>query len=306
MLFSVAYYGNGATNLEQAQTHKMDLSAKQMKLKPGMRILDLGCGFGGLRKYLSSKYHVSVVGVTNSREMAVAARDNCYGLNVEIRDMDWRDLDETEQFDRVVGIEVMFHCGRHNMDTLFKKIHQCLKPEGICVIQDFSCKPGCPNNFVTLQTYWFPGFYIFHKYQVLSVAERYFRTDCVLDMTDDIVKTCADILKNLEKSKNSGDWMFEENLYTIYKLFFLCAEPVVKSGMFNAYQITLKKSDKSCPTVDQYNLNDTFLRRNGCNDSEASPYLLEYLNLGLKLRISVQLSETMDCVINSYIRGFIY
>ncbi|XP_021959250.1 cyclopropane-fatty-acyl-phospholipid synthase [Folsomia candida] len=133
LLFSVSYYGRGAANIEDSQHHKMELTAEKLQLKAGMRVLDLGCGFGGLSRYLAKNFDIQVVGVTNSSSMAAYARDICYGLPVEIREIDWREISEEKAFDRIVGIEILFHIGSHNLEAFFKKLFNLLKPNGILV-----------------------------------------------------------------------------------------------------------------------------------------------------------------------------
>ena len=101
MNYSCGYWRNAKT-LNEAQINKMELIAQKLKLKPGMRVLDIGCGWGGLCKYLAEKYQVQVVGCTVSVEGAKLAQQRCENLPVDIRVIDYRDLDE--KFDRIVSV----------------------------------------------------------------------------------------------------------------------------------------------------------------------------------------------------------
>ncbi|CAL8100367.1 unnamed protein product [Orchesella dallaii] len=101
MNYSCGYWKT-AKSLAEAQTDKMDLIAKKLMLSPGMSVLDIGCGWGGLSKYLAENYGVRVVGITVSQEGAKYARERCSKLPVDIRLMDYRDLDE--KFDRIVSV----------------------------------------------------------------------------------------------------------------------------------------------------------------------------------------------------------
>lgn len=101
MSYSCAYWKN-AKNLNEAQQNKLKLIAEKLKLKEGMKVLDIGCGWGGLSKFLAESYNVQVIGITVGKEGAEYARENCKNLkqgSVEIRVMDYRDLNET--FDRI-------------------------------------------------------------------------------------------------------------------------------------------------------------------------------------------------------------
>lgn len=101
MNYSCGYWKTAKT-LAEAQTDKMDLIANKLMLKPGMKVLDIGCGWGGLCKHLAENYGVSMVGITVSEEGAKFARDRCSKLPVDIRLMDYRDLNE--EFDRIVSV----------------------------------------------------------------------------------------------------------------------------------------------------------------------------------------------------------
>jgi cyclopropane-fatty-acyl-phospholipid synthase len=101
MIYSCGYWRH-ATTLDEAQEAKLDLACRKLELRPGMRLLDIGCGWGGTAMYAAERYGVSVLGITVSEQQAMYARELCEGLDVEIRLQDYRDLDG--KFDRVVSI----------------------------------------------------------------------------------------------------------------------------------------------------------------------------------------------------------
>lgn len=117
LTYSCGYWAK-SDNLNDAQIQKMELIAKKLDLKPGMRVLDIGCGWGGLCKYLAKNYGVECVGITISEEGAKYARTSCEGLPVDIRLIDYRDLNE--EFDRIVSVGMMEHVGGHNHRTYFE------------------------------------------------------------------------------------------------------------------------------------------------------------------------------------------
>ena len=131
MNYSCGYWKN-ATNLERAQLNKMDLIARKLKLTPGMRVLDIGCGWGGLCKYLAQNYGVHVVGVTISTEGAKYARELCKGFDVEIRLQDYRDVNE--EFDRIVSVGMFEHVGQKNYREYFQVVQRCLVKHGIFLL----------------------------------------------------------------------------------------------------------------------------------------------------------------------------
>lgn len=135
MNYSCGLWLNPSDTLEIAQRNKMDLLAKKMKLKPGMRVLDIGCGWGGMAKYLAEEHKVHVVATTTSTEGAKYAAEYCKGLPVEVRISDCRDLIENEEkFDRILAIEVLVHVGKKNYPGFFSNIRKCLKDDGLFVL----------------------------------------------------------------------------------------------------------------------------------------------------------------------------
>jgi len=131
MNYSCGYWRK-AENLNQAQIDKMELIGQKLKLKPGMKVLDIGCGWGGLCKYLAEKYKVEVVGCTISKEQADIARETCAGLPVDIQLIDYRDLNE--KFDRIVSVGMFEHVGTANYRTFFKVAAKCLTDDGIFLL----------------------------------------------------------------------------------------------------------------------------------------------------------------------------
>lgn len=110
----------------------MELIGRKLKLKPGMRVLDLGCGWGGLCKFLAETYNVEVVGVTVSKEGAEGAKERCKGLQVEIRLQDYRCVNEV--FDRIVVVGLIEHVGRINYRSFFELANRCLSDDGIFLL----------------------------------------------------------------------------------------------------------------------------------------------------------------------------
>jgi cyclopropane-fatty-acyl-phospholipid synthase len=109
--YSCAWF-EGTDDLAEAQQRKLELICCKLELRPGMRLLDIGCGWGGLARYAAAQHGCNVVGITISREQQVFAAEHCRGLPVEIRLQDYREVDEP--FDRVVSVGMMEHVGFKN------------------------------------------------------------------------------------------------------------------------------------------------------------------------------------------------
>lgn len=139
-----------ATTTEEAQQDKLQLICDKLQLQPGMRVLDIGCGWGGLARFMAKNYGVNVVGVTISAEQQKMAQERCLGLDVDIRLQDYRDLNE--QFDRIVSVGMFEHVGPKNYKTYFEVADRNLKPEGIFLLHTIGSKrtdnnvdPGSTN-----------------------------------------------------------------------------------------------------------------------------------------------------------------
>ncbi len=120
MAYSCAYWKN-ANTLDEAQIAKFDLIARKLNLKPGMTLLDIGCGWGGFAKHVAKNFDVKVIAITLSENQALLARENCKDLSVEVRVQDYRDV--KEKFDRVVEIGMFEHVGAKNYRKFMEICH---------------------------------------------------------------------------------------------------------------------------------------------------------------------------------------
>ncbi|MGL4601792.1 MAG: cyclopropane fatty acyl phospholipid synthase [Plesiomonas sp.] len=131
MQYSCAYWKDAQT-LEQAQEAKLGMICDKLQLKPGMKVLDIGCGWGGLAYYMAKNHGVSVVGVTISKEQQALAQQRCENLPVEIILQDYRDLNI--EFDRIVSVGMFEHVGPKNYRTYFSIVNRCLKKDGLFLL----------------------------------------------------------------------------------------------------------------------------------------------------------------------------
>jgi cyclopropane-fatty-acyl-phospholipid synthase len=131
LVYSCGYWRD-AGDLDAAQEAKLDLCCRKLGLRPGMRLLDIGCGWGEMLEYAARHHGVSGVGVTISRQQADYARGLCEGLPVEIRVQDYRELDEP--FDRIVSIGMFEHVGVKNYRTYFDVARRCLRDDGLFLL----------------------------------------------------------------------------------------------------------------------------------------------------------------------------
>ena len=162
LTYSCGYWKNAST-LDEAQEAKLDLVCRKIGIRPGMHILDIGCGWGSFAKYAAEKYGASVVGVTVSKEQLALGSQLCAGLPVELRLQDYREV--TGQFDAVISIGSMEHIGYKNYGTYMQVVDRCLKADGIALIHTIGS-----NNSITSGEPWTDK-YIFRNGVLPSIAQ---------------------------------------------------------------------------------------------------------------------------------------
>ena len=131
MVYTCGYWA-GVDTLNAAQEAKLDLVCRKLGLQAGMRVLDIGCGWGSFARFAAERYGASVTGVTISREQVDLARDNCRGLPVEIRLEDYRQT--RGRFDRIASLGMFEHVGHKNYTTYMQAVRQLLAPDGLFLL----------------------------------------------------------------------------------------------------------------------------------------------------------------------------
>ncbi|CAE8620364.1 unnamed protein product, partial [Polarella glacialis] len=156
MQYTCAYFHSPGMTLDEAQSAKMDLIAQKLDLKPGMKVLEIGFGFGAQAYYLASKFGVHVTGATLSKEqMAWAIKHNAHP-NIEYRHEDYRDIQG--RFDRIYSVGMFEHVGRNSYERYFDKCYDLLEDDGIMLIHCMGwAKRGEWNHHGFINKYIFPG-----------------------------------------------------------------------------------------------------------------------------------------------------
>ncbi|MCH7806338.1 MAG: class I SAM-dependent methyltransferase [Proteobacteria bacterium] len=159
--YSCAYFKKPDETLEQAQENKKTLIAKKLLLKKGMRVLDIGCGWGGLALSLHKKSGAHVTGITLSKEQLSVARKRAAKARVadkvSYRLQDFREVRET--FDRVVSVGMFEHVGRRHYQTFFNKVCDCLEDDGVALLHTIGRADGPGATDAWTLKYIFPGGY---------------------------------------------------------------------------------------------------------------------------------------------------
>lgn len=174
MQYSCGYWPDGVETLDEAQTAKKRHIAAKLRLEPGQRVLDIGCGWGGMALYLAAVAGVEVHGITLSEEQITVARARAReaGLADRVRFsvLDYREL--RERYDRIVSVGMLEHVGVGHLDHYFRQVRDCLEADGVALIHSISAidPPAATGPFT--RKYIFPGGYVPRLSEVSAAFER--------------------------------------------------------------------------------------------------------------------------------------
>jgi cyclopropane-fatty-acyl-phospholipid synthase len=156
MQYSCAYWGR-ATTLEAAQRDKVALVAAKLQLQPGQRVLDIGCGWGGLAATLAQQYGVTVTGLTVSREQQAWAQRRREDLPVTIELADWREHQPAHPYDRIVSVGMFEHVGPHNHRAFLQRARQWLAPDGLFLLHTIGLHRTTATTDAWIDRHIFPN-----------------------------------------------------------------------------------------------------------------------------------------------------
>ena len=154
MIYSCAYWAH-ASNLDEAQEHKLAMICRKLELKPGETLLDIGCGWGGLARYAAEHHGVQVTGVTISREQLALAEQHCAGWPVTLLLQDYRSLEG--RFDKIVSVGMFEHVGLHNYATYFDTARRLLAPQGLFLLHTIGVDRPAQHTDPWIERYIFPN-----------------------------------------------------------------------------------------------------------------------------------------------------
>ncbi|MGY0400213.1 MAG: cyclopropane fatty acyl phospholipid synthase [Ostreibacterium sp.] len=236
MLYSCGYWDK-ADNLDDAQVAKLDLVCRKLQLKPGQRVLDIGCGWGEGLKYAAERYGIEGVGVTISREQAEYARKLCAGLPIDIRLQDYRDLNE--QFDAVYSIGMFEHVGGRNYRTYFETVRRCLKDNGLSLLHTIGTNASPTQNDPWIDKYIFPNSMIPAASQITSALEDLFVVEDWHNFGTDYACTLMAWCANVDAAWSSLPKAYDERFRRMWRYYLSISAGVFRSRRDQLWQLTL-------------------------------------------------------------------
>ncbi|MFC5431836.1 cyclopropane fatty acyl phospholipid synthase [Paraburkholderia denitrificans] len=232
MTYTCGYWSGGAKTLDEAQEAKLDMICRKLGLQPGMRLLDIGCGWGSLMQFAAERYGVSCVGVTISKEQAALGIERCKGLPVEFRLQDYRLLDE--RFDRIASVGMFEHVGPKNYRTYMEVAHRCLVDDGLFLLHTIgkNRRETTPDPWV--DKYIFPNGELPAIGQISDAAGGLFVTEDVHNFGADYDRTLMAWHANFEAAWPRFEAQMGQRFRRMWRYYLLsCA------GAFRARDIQL-------------------------------------------------------------------
>lgn len=238
MNYSCGYWAK-ADNLEDAQLAKMELICQKLMLKPGMRVLDIGCGFGSLAKYAASQHGVKVTGVTISREQYEYAKNNCAGLPVEINFQDYRDV--RGGFDRVVSVGMFEHVGSHNYLQYMQLVHKVLKPDGLFLLHTIGNNVSYNVGDEWINKYIFPNGMLPSIAQIGAASEGLFVMEDWHNFGAYYDRTLMAWHENFLRNWDSLKHLYDDRFYRMWNYYLLSCASIFRVRRTQLWQIVFSR-----------------------------------------------------------------
>lgn len=244
MQYSCAFFKD-TVDLDEAQEAKLRLICEKLALGPKMKIIDIGCGFGGFARYAAENYGVTVVGYTISKEQAKFAEEYCKGVPVTIRLEDYRKA--TGCFDRVISIGMMEHVGYKNYRTYMKVASNLLKDDGIAFIQTIGSNMSSIICNPWTTKYIFPNSMLPSMAQLAKAIEGLFVMEDWQNFGQYYDKTLMAWHSNFTRAWPELKKNYGERFYRMWEYYLLSSAGGFRSRSMQLWQIVMTKPCRTRP-----------------------------------------------------------
>lgn len=248
MQYTCAYYGPDGADapLDEAQRAKLELIARKLHLEPGMRVLELGGGFGELARFLAAEHGCEVDSYNISSEQVEYARGLCEGLPVDVRQQDYREAaHDSRQYDRVLSVGLMEHVGPKNFRAFFELVQARLKPGGLALLHTIGGNISHGGTDRWIAKYIFPGGVIPAEAQLTRAKEGLFVLEDWHNFGPDYDRTLMGWDDNfvaawpyLQQSEG-----LDERFYRMWRYYLLSCAGAFRARHLNLWQLVLSHGD---------------------------------------------------------------
>ncbi len=236
MIYSCAYW-SAASSLEEAQEHKLDLVCRKLGLERRMRVLDVGCGWGGAAQFAAERYGVQVTGITVSKNQAEAARERCRGLPVEIRLQDYRSL--TGTFDRIYSLGMFEHVGLRNYRRYLRKMRELLDPDGLFLLHTIGANISHRVTDPWIEKHIFPNSMLPSMVQIARAAESCWVTEDWHVFGVDYDRTLMSWSRNFDARWGEIAGRYGERFRRMWHFWLMSSAAAFRARRLQLWQIVL-------------------------------------------------------------------
>jgi cyclopropane-fatty-acyl-phospholipid synthase len=253
--YSCAYFESGDQSLDDAQLAKKRHLAAKLLIAPGQRVLDIGCGWGGLALYLAELCDARVTGITLSREQhafaQVRASEKELSDKLEFRLLDYRDV--SEKFDRIASVGMFEHVGVGFYDTFFRKCYEMLADDGVMLLHSIGRSDGPNVTNPWIAKYIFPGGYIPALSEVLPAIER---AGLLVTDTEILRLHYAETLKAWRERflahREDVERLYDPRFVRMWEFYLAASEMAFRQQAMMVFQIQLTKQQGIVPMTRDY------------------------------------------------------
>jgi cyclopropane-fatty-acyl-phospholipid synthase len=238
MIYSCAYWRE-ADDLDSAQEAKLDLICRKLELERGMRLLDIGCGWGGFAQFAAERYDVHVTGISPAGEQVRLARERTASLPVRIEQLDYRDVRGT--FDRITSIGMMEHVGPKNLRRFFRACRELLAPDGMMLHHTIGSNDWKSSGDPWFSRHIFPGGVLPSLGQIARAAEADWSIEDVHNFGPDYDRTLLAWHANI-----SPRWPeipgYDERFRRTWDYYLLSSAAAFRSRSIQLFQVVFSRS----------------------------------------------------------------
>ncbi|HEY1801785.1 MAG TPA: cyclopropane-fatty-acyl-phospholipid synthase family protein [Terriglobales bacterium] len=256
MVYSCAYFKDAHDDLATAQIQKLDYICRKLRLKPGERLLDIGCGWGGLILHAARHYGVKALGITLSEQQFALANEHIQQENLsdrcEVKLIDYREIHEPESFDKISSVGMVEHVGERNLEEYFRCAYRLLRPKGAF----FNHGIGIPKNYSKQEGPTFADLYVFPDGELVPIGRMTraaesagFEVRDVENLREHYALTLHHWVRRMAEHSREALRIVDEATYRIWRLHMAGSAYYFETDRLNLYQTLLVKSQSGASNL---------------------------------------------------------